>query len=182
MNSAFETCYSDLLQCHTLTTRGSNISAAPVSLSLLKLLISFENFGIRNYEECTVKRDQNSHVFSNSNLVTNISTSETSKDKKAGTSSGSRTHEIIIEKQLCLSFLKLWWRMKTQRAEGDSEPRFDGGLWVSRRPASGDGGGTCQMTRGDGDQVGCVILTVWNSCELFADRYKQLLFLVMESN
>lgn len=38
------------------------------------------------------------------------------------------------------------------------------------------------LTTGDGDQVGYVILTVWNSCELFADRYKQLLFLVMESN
>lgn len=36
--------------------------------------------------------------------------------------------------------------------------------------------------RSHGDQVGDVILTVWNSCELFADRYKQLLFLVMESN
>lgn len=39
-----------------------------------------------------------------------------------------------------------------------------------------------RLTSGDGDQVGDVILTVWNSCELFADGYKQLLFLVMESN
>ncbi len=39
-----------------------------------------------------------------------------------------------------------------------------------------------KLTTGDGRQVGYVILTVWNSAELFADRYKQLLFLVMESN
>lgn len=39
-----------------------------------------------------------------------------------------------------------------------------------------------RLTGGDGDQVGDVTLTVWSSCELFADRYKQLLFLVMESN
>lgn len=38
------------------------------------------------------------------------------------------------------------------------------------------------LTTCDGDQVGCVILIVWSSCELFADRCKQLLFLVMESN
>lgn len=38
------------------------------------------------------------------------------------------------------------------------------------------------LTTRDGDQVGYVILTVWSGAELCADRYKQLLFLVMESN
>lgn len=65
-------------------------------------------------------------------------------------------------------------------AEGDFKPELTGGGdRVNKRPGRRRAG---LLTTGDGDQVGNVILTVWNSCELFADRYKQLLCLVMESN
>lgn len=72
------------------------------------------------------------------------------------------------------------WREKTveNTAEGDTGDGLPWGF-INKRP--GNHGALC-LTTGDDDQVGYAILTVWNSCELFADRYKQLLFLVMESN
>lgn len=69
--------------------------------------------------------------------------------------------------------------MQRKTAEGDSKTQAYRGDSINKRPGRGS---ALLLTTGDGDQVGYVILTVWNSCELFADRYKQLLFLVMESN
>lgn len=71
--------------------------------------------------------------------------------------------------------------MKSQHlraAEGDSRTELITGVdkhWARLAAAAA-------LTTRDGDQVGYVILTVWSGAELFADRYKQLLFLVMESN
>lgn len=68
-----------------------------------------------------------------------------------------------------------------QAAEGDSRTELITGVdkhWA--RPAAA--AVAAALTTRDGDQVGYVILTVWSGAELFADRYKQLLFLVMESN
>ena len=83
-------------------------------------------------------------------------------------------HFFICNKRLNQDILGVQRKM----AEGDSKPELIKGF-VNKRPGKHC---TLLLTTGDGDQVGYVILTVWNSCELFADRYKQLLFLVMESN
>lgn len=66
--------------------------------------------------------------------------------------------------------------MQRRAAEGDSKTKLIRGVHKNQaRPPPA-------LTTRDGDQVGDVILTVWSAAELFADRYKQLLFLVMESN
>lgn len=70
--------------------------------------------------------------------------------------------------------------VQRRTAEGDSKTELIRG--VDKRQAPAAARRPPAPTTRDGDQVGDVILTVWSAAELFADRYKQLLFLVMESN
>lgn len=83
---------------------------------------------------------------------------------------------VLRSHSLTSQHLQESYEVQHKAAEGDSETELITGVdrHEARPPPA--------LTTRDGDQVGYVILTVWSTAELFADRYKQLLFLVMESN